>query len=135
METSIGRESCIGCIWSSSTRLCIKTRRNDVSFLFTKSRRKQDPVKDVGKDTTIRNLEPSWFDKEANSSGALCSRLIAWKLALAKIAVQLLTIINRGTIRVDGTDSNKLQLKWLRAQMGLVTQEQALFGTSIKENG
>ncbi|KAJ9551141.1 hypothetical protein OSB04_015186 [Centaurea solstitialis] len=41
---------------------------------------------------------------------------------------------DRGVIRVDGVDIKKLQLKWLRAQMGLVSQEHALFGTSIKEN-
>ncbi|XP_071733563.1 putative ABC transporter B family member 8 [Rutidosis leptorrhynchoides] len=41
---------------------------------------------------------------------------------------------NSGTIRVDGLDIKKLQLKWLRSQMGLVSQEHALFGTSIKEN-
>ncbi|CAH1442798.1 unnamed protein product [Lactuca virosa] len=28
-------------------------------------------------------------------------------------------------------DVKKLQLKWLRAQMGLVSQDHALFGTSI----
>ncbi|CAI9263129.1 unnamed protein product [Lactuca saligna] len=31
-------------------------------------------------------------------------------------------------------DVKKLQLKWLQAQMGLVSQEHALFGTSIREN-
>ncbi|KVI01216.1 AAA+ ATPase domain-containing protein [Cynara cardunculus var. scolymus] len=41
---------------------------------------------------------------------------------------------DRGIIRVDGLDIKKLQLRWLRAQMGLVSQEHALFGTSIKEN-
>ncbi|XP_076926652.1 putative ABC transporter B family member 8 [Bidens hawaiensis] len=41
---------------------------------------------------------------------------------------------DRGVIRVDGLDIKKLQLKWLRTQMGLVSQEHALFGTSIKEN-
>ncbi|KAI3709576.1 hypothetical protein L2E82_39342 [Cichorium intybus] len=41
---------------------------------------------------------------------------------------------DRGSIRVDGFDIKKLQLKWLRAQMGLVSQEHALFGTSIREN-
>lgn len=39
-----------------------------------------------------------------------------------------------GEIRLDGVAIDKLQLKWLRSQMGLVSQEPALFATSIKEN-
>ncbi|ONK70235.1 uncharacterized protein A4U43_C05F31650 [Asparagus officinalis] len=40
----------------------------------------------------------------------------------------------QGEIFLDGVDIRKLQLKWLRSQMGLVSQEPALFATSIKEN-
>lgn len=39
-----------------------------------------------------------------------------------------------GEILLDGVAIDKLQLKWLRWQMGLVSQEPALFATSIKEN-
>ncbi|GLJ36676.1 hypothetical protein SUGI_0737940 [Cryptomeria japonica] len=39
-----------------------------------------------------------------------------------------------GHILLDGVDIRTLNLKWLRAQMGLVSQEPALFATSIKEN-
>ncbi|KAE9464489.1 hypothetical protein C3L33_03603, partial [Rhododendron williamsianum] len=39
-----------------------------------------------------------------------------------------------GVVRIDGVGIQRLQLKWLRGQMGLVSQEHALFGTSIKEN-
>ncbi|XP_043704107.1 ABC transporter B family member 15-like [Telopea speciosissima] len=39
-----------------------------------------------------------------------------------------------GEILLDGVAIDKLQLKWLRSQMGLVSQEPALFATSIKEN-
>ncbi|PWA86223.1 ABC transporter family protein [Artemisia annua] len=39
-----------------------------------------------------------------------------------------------GKISVDGVRIDKLQLKWLRSQMGLVSQEPALFATTIKEN-
>ena len=35
---------------------------------------------------------------------------------------------------IDGHDIKTLQLKWLRAQIGLVNQEPALFATSILEN-
>ncbi|BBG93997.1 P-glycoprotein 13 [Prunus dulcis] len=37
-------------------------------------------------------------------------------------------------ILLDGYDIKRLQLKWLRSQMGLVNQEPVLFATSIKEN-
>ncbi|XVF16505.1 hypothetical protein REPUB_Repub10bG0036800 [Reevesia pubescens] len=39
-----------------------------------------------------------------------------------------------GDILLDGVCINKLQLKWLRSQMGLVSQEPTLFATTIKEN-
>lgn len=35
---------------------------------------------------------------------------------------------------MDGVDIKELQLKWLRNQIGLVSQEPALFATSIREN-
>nr|GMC96233.1 putative ABC transporter B family member 8 [Ipomoea batatas] len=41
---------------------------------------------------------------------------------------------NSGSVCIDGVEINALQLKWLRGQMGLVSQEHALFGTSIREN-
>ncbi|KAL0351738.1 UNVERIFIED_CONTAM: ABC transporter B family member 13 [Sesamum calycinum] len=39
-----------------------------------------------------------------------------------------------GKILLDGHDLTNLQLKWLRSQMGLVSQEPALFATSIADN-
>lgn len=39
-----------------------------------------------------------------------------------------------GRIYLDKKSIKKLQLKWLRSQMGLVSQEPILFKTSIKEN-
>ncbi|GLU01999.1 hypothetical protein SLE2022_192720 [Rubroshorea leprosula] len=39
-----------------------------------------------------------------------------------------------GEVLLDGVAINKLQLKWLRSQMGLVSQEPTLFATTIKEN-
>ncbi|XP_031374730.1 ABC transporter B family member 13-like isoform X2 [Punica granatum] len=39
-----------------------------------------------------------------------------------------------GEILLDGHDLKKLQLKWLREQMGLVSQEPALFATTIAGN-
>ncbi|CAN8316754.1 unnamed protein product [Cochlearia groenlandica] len=39
-----------------------------------------------------------------------------------------------GQVLLDGQDLKTLKLKWLRQQIGLVSQEPALFATSIKEN-
>jgi ATP-binding cassette subfamily B (MDR/TAP) protein 1 len=39
-----------------------------------------------------------------------------------------------GEVLLDGVSIKDLQLKWLRQQMGLVSQEPALFATSIKAN-
>ena len=42
--------------------------------------------------------------------------------------------VDEGAVKIDGIDIKKLQLKWIRGKMGLVSQDHALFGTSIKEN-
>eukprot|EP00978_Attheya_sp_CCMP212_P034494 scaffold144716_cov61-Attheya_sp.AAC.2 len=39
-----------------------------------------------------------------------------------------------GSVLLDGTDIRDLNVKWLREQVGLVSQEPALFARSIKEN-
>lgn len=39
-----------------------------------------------------------------------------------------------GQVLIDGVNIKELQLKWLRRQIGLVSQEPALFATSIREN-
>lgn len=39
-----------------------------------------------------------------------------------------------GHIRLDGVDIKNLQLKWLRQQMGLVSQEPVLFNDTIRAN-
>lgn len=39
-----------------------------------------------------------------------------------------------GQILLDGHDLRSLKLRWLRRQIGLVSQEPALFATSIREN-
>ncbi|XP_008804465.2 ABC transporter B family member 19-like [Phoenix dactylifera] len=41
---------------------------------------------------------------------------------------------NQGQILLDNVDIKTLQLKWLREQIGLVSQEPALFATTILEN-
>ncbi|CAN4105733.1 unnamed protein product [Withania somnifera] len=39
-----------------------------------------------------------------------------------------------GEVFIDGVNLKKYQLKWLRQQMGLVSQEPIMFATTIKEN-
>lgn len=39
-----------------------------------------------------------------------------------------------GQVILDGHDIKILELKWLRGQIGLVSQEPALFATTIREN-
>ncbi|XLR12599.1 hypothetical protein S83_040537 [Arachis hypogaea] len=39
-----------------------------------------------------------------------------------------------GQVLLDGNDVKSLKLKWLRQQIGLVSQEPALFATTIREN-
>ena len=39
-----------------------------------------------------------------------------------------------GEILLDGVSIDKFQLKWLRSQMALVSQEPTLFSTTIKQN-
>ena len=48
--------------------------------------------------------------------------------------VQRFYEINSGEITIDGANINSLDPAWMRGQMGLVAQEPALFGLSVKAN-
>jgi ATP-binding cassette, subfamily B (MDR/TAP), member 1 len=39
-----------------------------------------------------------------------------------------------GSVRLDGVDFRELNLRWLRSQIGLVSQEPTLFSTTIRKN-
>lgn len=39
-----------------------------------------------------------------------------------------------GVVKLDGVNVEDLNLKWLRTQIGLVSQEPSLFATTIREN-
>ncbi|KAF8990216.1 P-loop containing nucleoside triphosphate hydrolase protein [Cyathus striatus] len=41
---------------------------------------------------------------------------------------------SEGVVRLDGVDVKELNIRWLRSSIGLVSQEPALFGTTIKGN-
>ncbi|KII86752.1 hypothetical protein PLICRDRAFT_55662 [Plicaturopsis crispa FD-325 SS-3] len=40
----------------------------------------------------------------------------------------------RGSVKLDGVDLKELNIKWLRSQIGLVSQEPTLFATTVKGN-
>jgi ABC-type multidrug transport system fused ATPase/permease subunit len=42
--------------------------------------------------------------------------------------------VDSGTIYLDGLDIRKLNIRWLRSKIGLVSQEPILFNMSIFEN-
>lgn len=42
--------------------------------------------------------------------------------------------VDAGTITLDGIDTTKIDLSWLRSQIGYVQQEPQLFGVTIREN-
>ncbi|ONK58371.1 uncharacterized protein A4U43_C09F11560 [Asparagus officinalis] len=50
------------------------------------------------------------------------------------LLIERFYVPNQGEILFDGIHIETLQLKWLRDQIGLVSQEPVLFATSIKEN-
>ena len=42
--------------------------------------------------------------------------------------------VDSGTVYLDGVDIRKLNIGWLRSQIGVVSQEPVLFNVSIFEN-
>ncbi|KAL8128697.1 hypothetical protein V2J09_017852 [Rumex salicifolius] len=42
--------------------------------------------------------------------------------------------VGSGAVRIDGVDIRMLKLSWIRAHMGLVSQDHALFDSSIRDN-
>jgi ATP-binding cassette subfamily B (MDR/TAP) protein 1 len=43
-------------------------------------------------------------------------------------------VLKSGEVLLDGENIKHLKVEWLRSQIGLVSQEPALFASSIKEN-
>ncbi|KAE8731965.1 putative ABC transporter B family member 8 [Hibiscus syriacus] len=72
-------------------------------------------------------------DLEAGKTVALVGASRSGK-STAIALVQRFYDVNNGAVKIDGVDIRRLQLKWIRDKMGLVSQEHALFWTSIKEN-
>ncbi|KAL4194200.1 hypothetical protein AMTRI_Chr05g58120 [Amborella trichopoda] len=70
---------------------------------------------------------------QARQNLALVGRSGCGKSTLISILQRFYDVLE-GEVRIDGVCIRDLQLKWLRGNMGLVSQDHALFGTSIREN-
>lgn len=78
----------------------------------------------------------SFFLFQISSRSFLSSYISMWACVFVSKCVvnenALLTCA--GQVLLDGHDIKTLKLRWLRQQIGLVSQEPALFATTIKEN-
>ncbi|PSS20843.1 ABC transporter B family member 8 [Actinidia chinensis var. chinensis] len=105
--------------------LILETIRGEVEFDHVKFTYPSRPDSIVLKDFNIR--------VEAGKTVALVGASGSGKSTAIGL-LQRFYDVDGGVVRIDGVDIRALQLKWLRGKMGLVSQEHALFGTSIKEN-
>ena len=53
------------------------------------------------------------------------------KISIKNLSNKTILIIQ---VKIDGVDIETLNVKWLRDQIGIVSQEPILFGCSIREN-
>lgn len=67
----------------------------------------------------------------ANKTIALCGSSGCGKSTTIQL-IQRFYSIASGSIKLDGVDTTKLDLEWLRNQIAVVSQEPVLFSTSIK---
>lgn len=70
---------------------------------------------------------------EAGSTSALVGASGSGKSTIVSLVERFYDPIS-GVVKLDGVNVKDLNIKWLRSQIGLVSQEPTLFGTSIKEN-
>ncbi|XVF34914.1 hypothetical protein REPUB_Repub18cG0099400 [Reevesia pubescens] len=105
--------------------IVLDTIRGDIEFEHVKFMYPSRPDSIVLKDFNLK-VEAGKTVALVGASGSGKSTAIA--------LVQRFYDANDGVVKIDGVDIRTLQLKWIRGKMGLVSQEHALFGTSIKEN-
>ncbi|XP_022732421.1 putative ABC transporter B family member 8 isoform X3 [Durio zibethinus] len=105
--------------------IVLDTIRGDVEFENVKFIYPSRPDSVVLKDFNLK-VEAGKTVALVGASGSGKSTAIA--------LVQRFYDANDGVVKIDGVDIRTLQLKWIRGKMGLVSQEHALFGTSIKQN-
>jgi ATP-binding cassette subfamily B (MDR/TAP) protein 1 len=56
-----------------------------------------------------------------------------WRATCLSLSCSLLDTVG-GTVKLDGHDVTKMNVRWLRSQIGLVSQEPTLFASRIWEN-
>ncbi|XP_049396209.1 putative ABC transporter B family member 8 [Solanum stenotomum] len=105
--------------------LVLEDIRGEVEFRNVKFTYPSRPDTVVLKDFNLK-IEAGKTVALVGSSGSGKSTVIA--------LIQRFYDANAGAICIDRVEIKSLQLKWLRGKMGLVSQENALFGTSIREN-
>eukprot|EP00455_Lapot_gusevi_P039121 TRINITY_DN4383_c0_g1_i18.p1 TRINITY_DN4383_c0_g1~~TRINITY_DN4383_c0_g1_i18.p1 ORF type:complete len:454 (+),score=115.09 TRINITY_DN4383_c0_g1_i18:112-1473(+) len=72
---------------------------------------------------------------EPGRSVAVVGRSGGGKSTIGQLILRLYDVIEAGSeILIDGTPISDLDPKWLRSQIGFVSQEPVLFATSIREN-
>ncbi|KAL9224544.1 hypothetical protein vseg_000568 [Gypsophila vaccaria] len=105
--------------------LVLDTLRGEIQFDNVKFTYPSRP------DTTI--LKDFSLTVEAGKTVALVGASGSGK-STAIALLQRFYDANDGVVRIDGVDIRMMKSKWIRGQMGLVSQDHALFGTSIREN-
>lgn len=70
---------------------------------------------------------------EPNSSLALCGQSGHGKSTIASL-VERFYDVTEGAVLFDDVDVRKLNVQWLRSQIGYVSQMPSLFGISVREN-
>jgi len=79
---------------------------------------------------TLRNLSLAF---SAGKTTAIVGASGSGKSTIISLVERFYDPIS-GSVKLDGVDVKDLNLKWLRQQVGLVSQEPVLFGTSIRNN-
>ncbi|KAL4320282.1 hypothetical protein GQ457_18G001080 [Hibiscus cannabinus] len=105
--------------------IVLDTVQGDVEFEHIEFTYPSRPNSMVLKDFNLK-VEAGKTVALVGSSGSGKSTVIA--------LLQRFYDVSNGVVKIDGVDMRTLQLQWIRGKMGIVSQEHALFGTSIKEN-
>lgn len=71
---------------------------------------------------------------KANSTNALVGPSGSSKSTICSLLLRFYEIDKGGSILLDGVDISELNVQWLRAQIGFVSQEPSLFDCTIREN-
>ncbi len=102
----------------SSGRITGRVEFRDVTFSYD------------GSNTVLENFN---LDVEPGRIIALVGPTGGGKTTVTNLLMRFFDV-NKGQVRVDGTDIREMQLKWLRSQMSVVLQTPSLFTGPLREN-